>query len=214
MIQPKAVIFDLGKVLLDFDYRIAGQKLAARSNKAAQEFTDLLLHPHILLQYETGLMSEEEFFQAVCKVTGYGGNFSEFSSSFGDIFTPIEPMIALQAELRQKGYPTYIFSNTNQLAVDHVRKVYPFFANFNGYVFSFEHRCMKPNPGLYEAVEKSSGRSGPELLYLDDRLENIEAGSARAWQTILHETPEKTRAQMEILGMLNQDGHQPETSTC
>jgi FMN phosphatase YigB (HAD superfamily) len=214
MIQPKAIIFDLGKVLLDFDYRIAGRKLAARSNKAAEEFTDLLMQPHLLLEYETGLLNEEEFFQAVCKATGYLGNFSEFSSSFGDIFTPIEPMIALHAELKQKGYPTYIFSNTNQLAVDHVRKQYPFFANFDGYVFSFEHHCMKPNPGLYEAAERRSGSSGPEILYLDDRLENIEAGSVRAWQTILHETPEKSRGLIEELGMLNKARRPSGTSTC
>jgi FMN phosphatase YigB (HAD superfamily) len=202
MIQPKAVIFDLGKVLLDFDYLIAGSKLAVRSDKAPQEFTDLLLQPHLLLQYETGLSSKEEFFQAVCKATGYNGNLTEFAFSFGDIFTPIEPMIAMHADLRRNGYATYIFSNTNELAVDHIRRVYPFFANFDDYVFSFEHRCMKPDSGLYEAVEKSSGRSGPEILYLDDRLENIEAGSVRAWQTILHQTPEMTRIQIKGLGML------------
>ena len=108
-------------------------------------------------------------------------------------------MIALHRELRRKGYPTFIFSNTNQLAVDHIRRTYPFFADFDGYVFSFEHRCMKPAAGLYAIVEKISGRSGPEILYLDDRLENIQAAAVRGWQTILHETPEKTFTRMQAL---------------
>ncbi len=203
MIHPKAVIFDLGKVLLDFDYRIAGRKLATRAHMPPQSLTDLLLQTDLLLNYETGLTTTTEFFQALCGATGYGGDLSEFASCFGDIFTPIEPMIALHSELRRRGYPTYIFSNTNELAVDHVRKTYPFFADFDAYILSFEHRCMKPGAGLYEVVEKCSNRSGAEMLYLDDRLENIKAGAARGWQTILHETPEKTRAQIEALGMLD-----------
>jgi FMN phosphatase YigB (HAD superfamily) len=204
MTKPKAVIFDLGKVLLDFDYRIAGCKLAARSNMAADAFTASLLHSDLLLQYETGLSNKEEFFQGLCRKTGYCGDFDEFARSFGDIFSPIEPMIALHRELRQQGFPTFIFSNTNDLAVDHIRRAYPFFADFDGYIFSFEHRCMKPDAGLYAVVEKISGRSGPELLYLDDRLENIQAAIVRGWQIIHHDTPEKTLARMQLLGMLNQ----------
>ena len=50
---------------------------------------------------------------------------------------------------------------------------------------------------IYGAMEKMSGRRGAEIIYIDDRLENVEAGSARGWRTVLHETPEKTRAAVE-----------------
>ena len=40
-------------------------------------------------------------------------------------------------------------------------------------------------------------RRGAEILYIDDRLENIAAGKVRGWRTILHETPEKSRADLE-----------------
>jgi 2-haloacid dehalogenase len=62
---------------------------------------------------------------------------------------------------------------------------------------------MKPEAKIYEALEKMSGCRGPEVLYLDDRPENVEAGAARGWQVILQETPEKTRAAIEKLGLLN-----------
>jgi hypothetical protein len=57
MTIPKAVVFDLGKVLLDFDYRIAGRKLALHSDRTEQDFTDLLLHTPLLLEYETGQLT-------------------------------------------------------------------------------------------------------------------------------------------------------------
>jgi FMN phosphatase YigB (HAD superfamily) len=106
----------------------------------------------------------------------------------------MKTMTVMHAELRRRGVPTFIFSNTNDLAIRHVRAHFPFFANFDGFVLSYEHGAMKPHAPLYEAVERLSGRRGAELLYIDDRPENIEAGRARGWQVILQEHPEKTIA--------------------
>ncbi len=62
---------------------------------------------------------------------------------------------------------------------------------------------MKPDPRLYEVVERQSGRSGAEILYFDDRPENVAAGAARGWQAILHKSSEESLAAVEKLGLLN-----------
>jgi len=201
MIQT--VVFDLGKVLVDFDYSIAARRIVAAAKISLEEFAHFITHSPLFVQYETGLVTSEEFHQHICRTTGLQHSFEEFGLSFGDIFSPIEPMVQLQAELRQQRIPTYLFSNTNELAVRHIRRAFPFFANSDGYILSYEHHAMKPDPKLYEVVERTSGRRGPEILYLDDRPENIEAGGARGWQVILQESPEKSRAAMEKLGLLN-----------
>jgi HAD superfamily hydrolase (TIGR01509 family) len=112
-------------------------------------------------------------------------------------------MVSLHAELRRRGLPTYIFSNTNELAVLHIRSNFPFFSNFDGYILSYEHGAMKPGAKLYEVVERATGHRGSEILYLDDRPENVEAGAGRGWQVILQENPDKTRAAIAALGLLN-----------
>ena len=192
MKTPEAVVFDLGKVLVDFDYNIAAQKISQRGRIAPHEIKKLIDHAPLLYRFETGLMTNEEFFAEVCAATGFGGEFEEFCSHFSDIFSPIESMIEWHQSLRERGIPTYIFSNTNDLAVRHIRQRFPFFANFTGYVFSYEHGAMKPDMKIYEVVERLSGKSGDAILYLDDRAENVAAGTARNWQTILQESPEKT----------------------
>ncbi|HEV2391818.1 MAG TPA: HAD family phosphatase [Verrucomicrobiae bacterium] len=199
MIQ--AVVFDLGKVLVDFDYGIAAQKIAARGKMNAQDIVQFLATSPLLYRYETGLVTNEQFYREVCDASGFCGSQDEFGETFGDVFTPIEPMIQIQAELRRRSIPTYIFSNTNELAVRHIRRSFPFFKHFNGYILSYEHGWMKPDPKLYEVVEKQTGRRGADLLYVDDRPENIATGAARGWQTILQETPEKTREAMQKLGI-------------
>lgn len=198
----KTVVFDLGKVLVDFDYAIAGRKLAARANMAAADLGRFLIHVPLIIQYETGLLTSEQFYQEVRAASGFLGDMDEFASLFADIFTPIEPMVQLQSELRQRGFRTYILSNTNELAIRFIRQRFSFFKNFDGYILSYEHGSMKPEAKLYEVVESQSSSHGAEILYLDDLPENVEAGAARGWQVILQESPDKTRAAIQRLGLL------------
>lgn len=202
---PEVAVFDLGKVLVDFDYAIAARKLAAHCKLSAQQLTEFFGHSPLFLDYETGLMSNEEFFQKVCAKTGYGGPLEEFARMFADIFTAIEPMVRVLERLRASGFATYVFSNTNDLTIAHIRRHFPFFANFDGYVLSYQQRRMKPDPKLYELLEQLSGRRGAQILYLDDRLENTEAGKARGWQVIHHRSPEETIAELKRLGVMGNE---------
>jgi glucose-1-phosphatase len=192
-----AIIFDLGKVLVGFDYSIAAQKVAARSTKQVPDLQHFLGSSPVLAGFESGLLTREQFFAEMRQITGFNGDLKEFARDFADIFVPIPAMIGLHEELRQRGFQTYIFSNTNDIAIGHIRRNFPFFQNFDGYIFSYEIGAMKPEPKIYEAMEKMSGKRGTEIIYIDDRLENVEAGSARGWRTILHETPKNTRMALE-----------------
>lgn len=199
----KAVVFDLGKVLLDFDYGIVAKRLAEHGKMSIGEIRSWISASPLLFRYETGLMSSNEFYDEICRHTGYTGELEDFSTCFGDIFTPIEPMIALQRKLRARGYATHVFSNTNELAIRHIRETYPFFSDFDRYILSYEHRAMKPDRSLYEVVEKQTGQRGQQILYIDDRPENVEAGQGRGWEVILQQTPEKTAAAVTALGLLS-----------
>lgn len=192
-----AIVFDLGKVLVDFDFGIAAKKIADRSTRPPAEVKSFIDQTPLLMDYESGRVTRREFFELVRAATGFRGTIEEFGEFFADIFTPIEPMTELHAVLRRQKIPAYIFSNTSDLAIEHIRHNFPFFKNFDGYVFSYEVGAMKPQPKIYEVMEKMSGRRGADLIYIDDRLENVEAGSARGWRTILHESPEKTHAALQ-----------------
>ncbi len=202
MTKPSIVVFDLGKVLLDFDYSIATRRIAAQATKPAGEVHEFLSQSPLLYRYETGPMTRQEFFEEVRQFSGYRGSLAEFGAFFADIFSEMPPMIALHAELRRRGIPTYIFSNTNDLAIEHIRRNFSFFANFDGYILSYEVGSMKPDARIYEALEATTGKRGAEILYLDDRPENVDAGAARGWQVILQTDPAKSRAAIEQLGLL------------
>ncbi|MBL9167072.1 MAG: HAD family phosphatase [Verrucomicrobiales bacterium] len=199
--SPQVVVFDLGKVLLEFDYSIASRRLAESGVRNVEQIRELILQPQLLYRFETGLMTEQEFYQAVSQATGFRGSFDEFVDIFSNIFEPMHEMIELHAAIRGLGIPTFIFSNTNNIAIPHIRKAYPFFSNFNGYILSYEHGSMKPDAKLYEVVEQMTGCRGSNILYIDDRPENIETGVRRGWQVILQEDHQRTRAQVQARGL-------------
>ena len=196
---PAAFVFDLGKVLLDFDYAIAARRLAAQSSQSAEEIRLHLDQSPLLLRYEAGAMTTAEFTRAAMATTGYRGSPDDFGESFGGIFSEIRPMTTLHARLRER-WPTFLFSNTNELAIRHIRRTFPFYGHFTGHVLSYEHAAMKPDARIYEAVERLSGCRGPQLVYIDDRPENIEHGRERGWRSILHQSPETTRSALRKFG--------------
>ena len=200
MKKPEAVVFDLGKVLLDFDYARFANNVLTKCGVPAEEILNAVNQSELLVRYETGLLTSQEFFSEVKRACSYSGHYDEFEPVFGDIFSEIPEMIALQARLRDAGVPTYIFSNTSEIVIKHIRKTYPFFNTFTDYVLSYEHRSVKPQPRIYEVVESRSGRKGAQLLYIDDRLENVEHGLERGWQVIHHvNTPETVRTVEKLL---------------
>jgi FMN phosphatase YigB (HAD superfamily) len=202
MTRPEAIVFDLGKVLVDFDYGLAAQRLAERSDMDALQVRELIEGSPAHRLFEAGHMDRGRFFETVARATGFTGTLDDFSGAFADIFTPIEAMIDLHQRFNALGYPTYIFSNTNEIAVAHIRLHFPFFSHFTAYIYSFEHHSMKPDASLYEVVEAVSGCSGQDILYLDDRPENAASGAARHWQVIHHQFPQDTLDRCRAMNLL------------
>jgi HAD superfamily hydrolase (TIGR01509 family) len=198
---PAAVIFDLGKVLLDFDYDIAVGRLARDSDVSPDAIRGLLGAQGLLERYESGRLSSEAFHAALRAGTGYRSGYAAFRAVFADIFSPIDPMVALHGRLRERGVPTYILSNTNEIAIAHIREAYAFFGDFDGYIYSYEQGALKPGEPLYRAAERVAGRSGADLFYVDDRAENVEAALRLGWRAVLHEDPPRTLAAARAAGL-------------
>jgi epoxide hydrolase-like predicted phosphatase len=191
-LSVRAVVFDLGKVLVDFDYGIAARKLAQRSGASAADIQRIIDQSPLLFRYESAQMTTPEFFAEAKEQIRFTGTFDEFAAAFADIFTEIPEMTRLQAHLRDGGLHTSVLSNTNEIAIAHVRKNFPFFAGFADYVFSFEHAALKPDERIYRIAEQRSGVRGGEVLFIDDKPENVSGARQLGWQTICHQSADET----------------------
>ena len=190
--KVRAVVFDLGKVLVDFDYGIAARTLARQSTAPADDIRTVIDQSPLLLRYESAQMTTRQFFDVVREEIGFGGSFGEFAAAFGNIFTEVPAMTQLQRELGSRRMPTSVLSNTNEIAVGHIRRSFSFFANFTDYILSYEQGVLKQHERIYEITEERSGCREQEILFLDDKPENVEAAARRGWRTICHRSPEET----------------------
>ena len=184
MQTPEVVVFDLGKVLLDFDYDIAIRRFAERSDVGIDKVRELI-NSSVQYDYESGKITTDEFFSYVRNGAGFQGGRSEFVDFFSDIFSPMEMMLNFFKRVKKAGLPVCVFSNTNEIAIQYISKQYSFYDDFDFYVLSFQEKGMKPDEPIYRVVEKKTMKSGEAILYIDDRLENIETGNRLGWQTVL-----------------------------
>ncbi len=184
-----AVCFDLGKVLLDFDWKIMLRRIAEQSPLPPEEISRRLSNNPNLLHYETGSVTTREFFSYFKKLTEFRGTIDELRAFFCEIFTPLSEHIALAALLAPH-YPLAIISNTSEAHIAYVEAKYSFFTLFRARIYSHQVGTMKPRPEIYQAALAALGGVDPlEALLIDDLEPNILGAAKLGWQTI-HLRPE------------------------
>src|SRR5271154_2203595 len=111
-----AVCFDLGMVLLHFDWQIMLGRIAEKSPLTPDEILRLMQEDRSTLTYEVGGITSPKFFSHLKKLLRYKGTAKELRRCYSEIFTPLSDHIALAALLAPH-YPLAIISNTNEAHV-------------------------------------------------------------------------------------------------
>ena len=179
-----AIYFDLGKVLLHFDWDLMLDRIAEKSKLPKDEIRRRLFEDPQTLAYELGGISSAKFFPHLKKSIEYKGTAKELRAAFSEIFTPMADHIALAAMLRPH-YPLAIISNTNDAHIIHAEEKYSFFSLFHARIYSHQVKLAKPDPAIYHTALKALGGIDPlEALFIDDLEANVLGASKLGWQTI------------------------------
>lgn len=168
----KALIFDIGNVLLRFDFGLALRKLADHSTPVAEAIVELI--EPVKAAYEGGRMTRADFQAEVRAIIRFSGTDADFITAWEDIFTENTPMVALVRQLHGR-LPLYLLSNTSDIHVDFIFRQFPFFKLFDDAVYSYLVRASKPEPEIYEIARRQFNVTPEETLFIDDLLPNIQA---------------------------------------
>jgi putative hydrolase of the HAD superfamily len=195
-----AIIFDLGNVLLAFDESRAVERLAARTGKTRQQIEEYARGTPHVTELALGKVTKLRFFRTVAKDLAFDGTYQEFALLWSDIFTPIEPMIALAESLKNR-LPRLLLSNTNAIHMDYVFEHYPFLQDFDAHVLSHEVGLLKPDPAIFQHALRTSGLAAARTVFLDDIAANAEAARHAGMQAIHYKSPDQARAELTKLGV-------------
>ncbi len=170
-----AFLFDIGNVLVPFDFGRALDRVASKSQVPAEALRPLLM-PRILAM-ECGALDSAEFVREAIDLTGYSGTAAEFTETYCDIFFDHEPMAGFVKTVAAKS-PLYLLSNTSELHLGYLRDTFPVFQHFSGGAYSFESGCLKPEEKIYRDAIDQCGLRPERTVYVDDLVANVEAAEA------------------------------------
>lgn len=107
--------------------------------------------------------------------------------------------------LRARGIPVFSLTNFGTGTFAIAREEYPVLQEFDQEYVSGALEVIKPDARIYEILEEGSGLAGAELIFTDDRADNIAAAAARGWRTHLFEGPEGWAARLVAEGLLSEE---------
>jgi glucose-1-phosphatase len=198
----KRIIFDLGRVLIDFNYERSIQAVLALAPNSWPRIQAVMTDQALLANYETGHLTSVEFYAEISSRIGFQCTLEEFKQVWGAMFVP-EPLISeeLIVTLARK-YPLLVLSNTSELHFDYVVERYPLLRHFSGFILSFREGAMKPEKRIYEAAIQSAGVAPEEIFFTDDREENVAAALQLGIQSTVFHSEAGLRQQLKDLAVL------------
>jgi glucose-1-phosphatase len=177
----EALIFDIGNVLVPFDWQPFKNQLLAGSvnltTEAEMEFRELMI------RFEVGEMSGEIFAPLATRLIGFKGGEAKFLTIWNGIFSSNPPMERTILHLKER-YPLFLLSNTSDLHLAYLMRNFDVLQHFTDGVYSFRAKCAKPERRIFEMAIKQFGLQAENTAYIDDLAANIRSASEVGLKTI------------------------------
>lgn len=198
----KAIIFDFGGVLLQWD----PHKLYRRYFDQAQQIDQFLEEINFSSwnaeqdrgrPFETGIAElSSQFPQYAHLIRAYYDHWED--SVVGSIAGTVE----ILRELKRAGYPLYGLSNWSAETYPRVRHQFNFFDLFDEIILSGTVKLIKPDPAIFNLTLNKINRPVSECLLIDDSEANINTAKKLGFAVIHFKTPEQLQTELHQLNLL------------
>lgn len=196
----KNIIFDLGGVIIDIERESAAKALMELGIVEAERLLGEYEQKGIFLMLEEGRVSDSEMYDSLLPMCNQGTTCTDIKCAFEKFLVdvPVERLRTIDS-LREKGYKTYVLSNTNPIFYnDWIAKAFRQDGKsindyFDGIVASFQELMCKPNPDIFRNLLNRYKLNPDETIFLDDSEENCAAASSLGIHTVcIRETGDDT----------------------
>lgn len=192
------ILFDVGNVLLTFNPKDYYQPLM--DAQKLNEMLALFFNGDTWNHYDQGLYTEKELKQYFpSKRPDLEKEIKLFFSTYFNLLQPIASTVNLALELK-KEYRISILSNMPEVSDYFIRTKFRFFNKFELPLFSWKVKMIKPDPKIYELQMQRLNTRAEEILFIDDKQENLDAAAKLGMHTYLMKNHQK--APEEIMNYL------------
>ena len=203
----RAVVFDIGRVLVSFDVRRAILNLARASETDVARAETALFGADRYRRFARGHVDGAGYhaaFEAALALTGNAPApmpFERFRQAWCDMFWPLPGAPELLRDVAAR-LPTYLCSNTDPLHFEHLFATVPELALARGRALSYEVGAEKPAPEIFAVLTQRFGVRPQETLFVDDRADNIEGARAAGFLGWFFTEPAPLREALTHAGVL------------
>ncbi len=168
------VIFDMGNVLIRFDRELFLTRLGV-TGPDRELLTREVFRSLEWARMDRGSLTDQEAAEIICQrlPQRLHETAKALVLQWDQPIVPMEGMPELVRELKKAGYGIYLLSNASFRQHDYWPRI-PGRECFDGTLISCDHRLMKPQPEIYEAMLKTFGLKREECVFIDDLPANIE----------------------------------------
>jgi len=171
--QTQALIFDLGKVLIGFDFQRAYDRMEPLCGHPIAEIRRRVGATGLVPKLEAGQIASQDFVAQIGAVLGVSFDYRQFCELWSSIFLPGTLVPETLIAGLKKRYPLVLLSNTNQMHFEMLERTYPILGHFERRVLSHEVGAMKPSPLIYQRAVELTGFRAEECFFTDDIPEYV-----------------------------------------
>ena len=191
MAAPKvrAIIFDIGRVLIRIDASRAMKGLAIGLTLSPDELWSAIEKDPRWQDWQEGRISARDWHLHMKQRFGGSATFEEFTKAWNLVLDP-EPIHSNELfEKLSRNYRLALLSNTDPIHVAHMESHYAFLAYFPARIYSCAVGVTKPNPLIYREALRACRVRAEEAVYIDDIAANVEAAQRLGMAGIQFESP-------------------------
>ena len=197
-----ALLFDLGRVVLDIDFSKAIACWAGHAGCKPETIVARFVREEAYRLHEVGKISDADYFQSLRSSLGIGISDAQFLEGWNAIFAGEMPDIAELLPRAARRMPLYAFSNTNQPHVDYFSKEYAgLLGHFRELYLSSSIGLRKPDAEAFDHVVAAMGVPANRIVFFDDLAENIEGARARGLTAVHVTSPHDVGNALKALGI-------------
>ncbi len=173
-LRIRAVIFDLGKVLIPFDFQRGYDRLQPLCGYESAEVRRRIAATGLVPRLEAGQIESRDFVSRLGTALGVSFEYAQFCEIWSSIFLPETLVPESLITGIKKNFRLVLLSNTNQMHFEMLERSYPILSHFENRALSHEIGAMKPSPLIYRKAVELAGCRPEECFFTDDVPEYVE----------------------------------------
>jgi 2-haloacid dehalogenase len=202
MTKITTVVFDVGKVLFEWDLRHLFAKLIA--DKAELEyFVTHVVTPEWHFQHDAGRPLAEMTAERTALYPKYKSEIDAYRTRFNETIPgPVTGALEIVHELAERAVPLFAITNFGAEFWEMFRPTQPIFDHFGDIVVSGVEKMVKPDPGIYALALRRFGLKPGEAIFIDDNHDNVVSARANGFAAYHFTDAEKLRRALVDLDLL------------